>query len=172
MNRLKIGIAALLVTLPLLSCASYNAYQKAQSAEKLKEWDSAVVQYEKALEIDPGNMRYKIALQRTKLEASRVHFQKGKTLLNSAAQAAGNDRIRLAQLAVTELELTVKLDPTNQFAATEYGHAVRMIQDTLASMSNCFLYARFKWSSSMSTLRGWQRATMQPPKPPPVILAP
>jgi general secretion pathway protein D len=136
MNRLKIGIAALLVTLPLLSCASYSAYQKAQSAEKTKEWDSAVTQYEKALEIDPANMRYKIALQRTKLEASRSHFEKGKALLASAGQATGNDRIRLAQLAVTELELTVRLDPTNQFAATEYGHAVRMIQDTLASMSN------------------------------------
>jgi len=136
MNRLKIGIAALLVTLPLLSCASYSAYQKAQGAEKVKEWDSAVVQYEKALEIDPGNMRYKIALQRSKLEASRSHFEKGKAFLASAGQATGNDRIRLAQLAVTELELTVKLDPTNQFAATEYGHAVRMIQDTLASMSN------------------------------------
>jgi general secretion pathway protein D len=136
MNRLKIGIAALVATLPLLSCASYSAYQKAQGAEKLKEWDSAVVQYEKALEIDPGNMRYKIALQRSKLEASRSHFEKGKALLSSAGQATGNDRIRLAQLAVTELEITVKLDPTNQFAATEYGHAVRMIQDTIASMSN------------------------------------
>jgi general secretion pathway protein D len=136
MNRLKIGIAALLVTLPLLSCASYSAYQKAQSAEKVKEWDNAVVQYEKALEIDPGNMRYKIALQRSKLEASRSHFEKGKALLASAGQATGNDRIRLAQLAVTELEITVKLDPTNQFAATEYGHAVRMIQDTVAAMSN------------------------------------
>jgi general secretion pathway protein D len=136
MNRLKNGIAALLLVLPLASCASYNAYQKAQGAEKVKDWDNAVVQYEKALEIDPDNMRYRIARDRAKLESSRTHFEKGKTILASAAQANGNDRIRLAQLAATELEITVKLDSTNQFAATELGHAVRMIQDAMALLSN------------------------------------
>src|SRR2546428_9118076 len=33
-------------------------------------------------------------------------------------------RSRLAQLAATELEITIKLDPTNQFAAVEYGKTV------------------------------------------------
>jgi general secretion pathway protein D len=136
MNRLKNGIAATLLILPLFSCASYNAYQKAQGAEKQKDWDNAVSQYEKALEIDPDNMRYRIARDRAKLESSRIHFEKGKTLLASASQANGNERIRLAQLAATELEVTVKLDSTNQFAATELGHAVRLIQDTMALMSN------------------------------------
>jgi len=136
MNRLKNVIAASLFILPLLSCASYSAYQKAQGAEKAKDWDNAVVQYEKALEIDPDNMRYRIARDRAKLESSRIHFEKGKTLLTSATQASGGERIRLAQLAATELELTVKLDSTNQFAATELGHAVRLLQDTMALMSN------------------------------------
>ena len=136
MNRLKIGIAALLFTLPLLSCASYTAYQKAQSAEKTKEWDNALVQYEKALEIDPDNMRYRIARDRTKLESSRTHFEKGKTLLTAANSVNGAERIRLGQLAATELEITVKLDSTNQFAATELGKAVRLVQDTMALLTN------------------------------------
>ena len=53
MNRLKNAIAALVLILPLFSCASYTAYQKAQGAEKTKDWDTAVIQYEKALEVDP-----------------------------------------------------------------------------------------------------------------------
>jgi len=136
MNRLKIASAALLFTLPLLSCASYSAYQKAQGAEKQKEWDTAVNEYEKALEIDPDNMRFRIARDRAKLEASRVHFEKGKTYVAAAARATGNERLRLYQLAATELEVTVKLDSTNQFAATELGKSVRAIQDTVAAMSN------------------------------------
>jgi general secretion pathway protein D len=80
-------------------------------------------------------MKYTIALSRAKLEASRLHFQKGKTLKGAADSAAGAERIRLATLAATEFELTVKLDTTNQYAAVELGKSVRMIQDTQAAMS-------------------------------------
>ncbi len=129
MNRLKIAIAALAVSLPLLSCASYNAYEKARTAEKLKNWDDAVIEYQKALEVDPQNLRYRVSLQRAKLEASRVHFEKGKTLRTAAMQSVGPDQLRLAQLASAELELTVKLDPSNQFAAVERDKAVGTIND-------------------------------------------
>ncbi len=74
MNRLKTAVALLLIA----GCASFNAYEKGRSAEKVKNWDEAVIQYTKALDIDPDNMRYRINLQRAKLEASRNHFEKGK----------------------------------------------------------------------------------------------
>jgi general secretion pathway protein D len=135
MNRLKTTLA-LIAILPLASCVSYNAYQKARGAEKMKEWDTAVAQYERALEIDPENMRYKVSLQRARLEASRVHCEKGKSLQTAAQQATGSERARLAQLAATELELTVRLDPTNQYAGVELGKAVRMISETQAALSN------------------------------------
>ncbi|MCU1245108.1 MAG: hypothetical protein JWN02_1018, partial [Acidobacteria bacterium] len=132
MNRLKITTAALLMLLPLLtsSCASYNAYQKAQGAERMNDWDTAVQEYEKALQVDPQNMRFRIGLQRAKLEASRAHFAKGKQL-RTASEGSNNsqEQIRLAQLAAQELELTVRLDPTNQFAIDEYTKATRVLQD-------------------------------------------
>jgi len=127
--------AALLLALPLFSCVSYKAYELGQNAEVTKDWDSAVTQYEKALQVDPQNMKYTIALSRAKLEASRLHFQKGKTLKGAADSATGAERIRLATLAATEFELTVKLDTTNQYAAVELGKAVREIQDMQAEMS-------------------------------------
>src|ERR1700686_883156 len=108
MNRKNIA-AAVLLTLPLIaSCASYNSYEKARTAEKTKDWDQAVMYYQKALEVDPENLRYKIAFQRARMEASRVHFEKAKAL-RLAAQSPGNasDNLRLNQLAATELELTV-----------------------------------------------------------------
>lgn len=129
MNQTKLGITALALSLIVLSCTSYNAFQKAKTAETAKDWDAAVIQYQKALDVDPGNTLYQIDLSRAKLEASRVHFQKGKALRQSALSSRGADQIRLLQLATTELELVVKLDPTNQFAAVEYGKAVNALQD-------------------------------------------
>ena len=46
------------------SCASYNAFERGRTAEKGKNWDEAVLEYQKALEVDPDNMRYKVFLQR------------------------------------------------------------------------------------------------------------
>src|SRR5437763_16617090 len=104
MNRTRHLAAALLIALPLFSCVSYKAYQTAQNAEVQKDWDTAVTEYEKALQVDPQNLKYTIALPRAKLEASRVHFQKGKTLKGAADPAGGADRIRLATRPATEFE--------------------------------------------------------------------
>jgi general secretion pathway protein D len=135
MNDMKRIVTAFLVALALGSCASFNAYEKGRTAEKTKEWDEAVSQYQKALDVDPENLRYKIFLTRAKLEASRVHFEKGKTLRAAALNATGNDQLRLAQLAATELELAARLDPSNQFAAVEYGKSVDQIQSINARLN-------------------------------------
>jgi general secretion pathway protein D len=130
MNRLLTKFAALLMMSMLaVSCASYSAYKKAQAAEQDKNWDVAVVEYEKALEVDPGNRQYKLGLDRARREASRDHFNKGKSLSASAANAKGAEQFRLVQMAITELQLTVKLDPTNQWAAVELAKAVGLAND-------------------------------------------
>lgn len=129
MNRLKTITACLALTLTFASCAGYDAFKKAEIAEVHKNWDEAVVAYGKALELDPTNIKYRMALMHVKMEASRVHFEKGKTLRTAASSTTGAEQYRLAQLAATELELTVKLDPTNQFAAAELGKVIGMMQD-------------------------------------------
>ena len=113
---------AILLTVTLSGCTSYRAFEKAREYELLKDWDKAVVEYSKALEVDPDNTKYRIALQRARLEASRVHFDRGKELLASKHYA----------LAVMELELVVKLDPANQFAAVQLVKAVEAAQSEAA----------------------------------------
>ena len=129
MNQTRLGITALALSLTMLSCTSYNAFQKAKHAETTKDWDAAVTEYQKALDVDPSNALYRINLSRAKLEASRVHFEKGKDLRTAAANARGADIVRLLQLAATELEIVIRLDPTNQFAASEYSKTVATLQD-------------------------------------------
>jgi general secretion pathway protein D len=130
MKRLRTAIIAIVVPLFVGSCASYNAYQRAHQAERMKNWDEAVMEYEKAIELNPESLRTRIELQRAKLEASRAHFEKGKTLRAAADSATGEEQVRLAQLAGTELQITVRLDPTNQFAAVEMSKVIRIITDS------------------------------------------
>lgn len=130
MNRGLTKVATLLLLSTLsFACASHNAYKAAKLAERDKQWDVAVIEYEKALEIDPGNREYKLALDRARREASREHFSKGKNFSAAAATAKGADQFRLVQLAITELQLTVKLDPTNQWAAVELSKVVQLAND-------------------------------------------
>jgi general secretion pathway protein D len=127
MNRLKAFTATLLITFMLASCASYSAYQKAKTAEENKQWDVAVQEYEKALEVDPDNSQFKISLDRARREASRDHFEKGKSYRAAADNEKNGDQLRLLQLAAQEFQLTVKLDSTNQYAAVELVKAVDAI---------------------------------------------
>lgn len=99
-------------------CTSFRAYQDAQELELESRWDEAVQAYSRALEVDPDNKKYRMALQRAKLESSRLHFDKAKEHL-----AAGQ-----YQLALIELRIVTELDPTNQFAAVELVKAAKALE--------------------------------------------
>jgi general secretion pathway protein D len=108
MNLWKKGLALTLAVL-MTGCAGYSAYQQAKDAELVGQWDRAVMNYARAVEMNPGNPAYKTALARAKLKASQVHFEKGKMY-----RASGRP-----DLAIVELAQTVLLDPTNDYAEVE-----------------------------------------------------
>ncbi|RMG49167.1 MAG: hypothetical protein D6718_00210 [Acidobacteria bacterium] len=115
------ALAALLALLMLASaCASTgrSAYRRAELAESRELWDQAVLSYAKAVALDPGNSRYKVALARAKLRAAAEHFRRAKRFL-SAGQL---------ELAVPELQQTVLLDPTNQYAQVELENALEELK--------------------------------------------
>src|SRR5437870_500815 len=169
MNRSKIAAITLMCALTA-SCASYNAFERGRNAEKTKNWDQAVLEYQKALEIDPQNMRYQMNQQRSKLEASRVHFEKGKTLRVAAQAARGDEQIHLAQLAATELEVTVKLDPTNQFAAVELAKAVSMIEYAQSAASKNISIDELKKKRAKANISKAQPPQLNPASTEPITL--
>ncbi|HEY0788597.1 MAG TPA: secretin N-terminal domain-containing protein, partial [Thermoanaerobaculia bacterium] len=133
-------LAAVVVMLLVLGgCSSYRAFEKARDFEVAKNWDQAVEFYLKALELDPTNKRYITGLQNAKLEASRVHFAKGKAF-RAADQPA---------LAALEFELVVKLDPTNQFALVELASAVEEAKRREAHADENTIEARKKRAEQM-----------------------
>jgi general secretion pathway protein D len=85
------------------ACAAATANRHAQEAEHRQDYDRAVVEYTKALRLDPNNTSVRLALDRSKLRASEDHFQRGRRL-----SATGK-----YDQALVELELAAELNPTN-----------------------------------------------------------
>lgn len=100
---------AALMCVVLTACAGSTSYQQAKDEEAVGHWDLAVMKYAQAVEIDPQNATYRLALERAKMKASRIHFEKGKMY-----RASGRP-----DLAVVEFAQTVLLDPTNDYAELE-----------------------------------------------------
>src|ERR1700675_1872863 len=102
-------VLSLLLLLAASGCTGSLAFREAREEETLGHWDLAVLKYSRALDLDPTNTQFKIALSRAKIRASRFHFERGK-LYRSSGQP---------ELAVVELKQAFVLDPTNKYAETE-----------------------------------------------------
>ncbi len=119
-------MVACLVLGLLTGCAAQKVFRRAEKESKRENWDQAVLDYSKAKSLDPGNVRYGVALERAKLKSSALHFQKGKRYM-----AANQFR-----LAVAEFQQTLLLHPGNQHARNEMTKAIRELDRLTAGPSD------------------------------------
>ena len=109
-RRRPIGpIAAALLLLASTGCAAHRAYRAAEDEERAQHWDLAVLAYQKAVDMDPGNLHYKVGLTRARTRAALVHYDRGRLY-----QASGN-----LDLALIEFEQAVAIDQTVATAGQE-----------------------------------------------------
>ena len=170
-NMTGAALAVMTAMTLLSSCASYNAYERARTAETEKQWDRAIEQYEKALAIDPDNSRYRLSLERARRESSREHFEKGKSLRAAAAVSTGTDQLRLNQLAATEFEITIKLDPTNQYAAVEFGKVAQALQEAQRAANEGVSIDDIKKRAAKNNISKTQPPKLNPASTEPISLS-
>ena len=99
----------LLAALLASGCAAGRAYRSGQKEAERGNWDLAVARLTRAVQKDPENIRYRIALENARVQASRFHYQEARKAL-----AAEN-----LERAAEELEIAVKYDPSNKLAFDE-----------------------------------------------------
>ena len=93
MRRLLL-VAALV---PVLACASSAAFRAGQKAERVQDWDRAVLEYSRALQKNPGNAELLAALGRARMRASTEHGNMGRRL---AGRGLYKDALGEYQLAL------------------------------------------------------------------------
>jgi general secretion pathway protein D len=84
-------------------CAASAALRQGRDAERLQDYDRAVVEYTKAVRLDPDNLDARLALDRAKLRASQEHYARGRRL---AAVGKFDE-------ALIEYQTAAELNPTN-----------------------------------------------------------
>jgi len=110
MKRWLARAAALASLLICMACASGNVYfQKGRKAELRKDWDTALINYQRAMQSRPANAEYQLREAHARMEASQYHLEKGKKLLE---QQRTSD-------ALGEFQKAASIDPGNQAAKQE-----------------------------------------------------
>ena len=118
-NRLRaVGV---LLALALLAggCAAGQAFRQGDAATRAGDLDQAVAAYRRAVQADPDNPRYKIALERAMQAASRLHQDRARAFEQQ-------DQL---EAALGEYKLASEYDPTNRGLATKVASVDKTLRD-------------------------------------------
>lgn len=113
-------LAVLLLVVALApACAARLAYRQGSSAAQKGQWDLAVARFTRALEKDPDNIGYKIALENARIQASRQHY------------AAARKHVAADELdkAKDELTIATNYDPSNKAASDDLALVTEKIHE-------------------------------------------
>ena len=138
-------LASLLLAVTVLSgCASTGAFRDGNAAAELGNWETAVEFYRQALQDEPGDPRYRIALERAMQGAAAVHV----------ARAREHDSREELPEALVEYRRASQFDPTNGQLIAIVASLERRIRSLVESS---------RPPSAMELLREQARVDSEPP---------
>jgi len=102
----------------LIGCPKGNQdYQAGRKAESLQDYDTALVDYERALRAAPSDAEFKLRVTQMRFEAAQFHVEQGTKALNKAD----------LQTALTEFQKAQAIDPSNSAAEQQLKHTLELI---------------------------------------------
>jgi len=108
-NSLRAVGVLLAVALLAGGCAAGQAFRQGDAASRAGDLDQAVAAYRRAVQADPDNPRYKIALERAMQAASRLHQDR-------ARMFEQQDQL---EAALGEYRQASEYDPSNRQAGVK-----------------------------------------------------
>jgi general secretion pathway protein D len=100
-------------------CAAGRAFSRAEKAARAGDWDAAVTYYDEAVDANPKDATYRIALDRAKLAASRAHLDKA-VALEQKDELEG---------AIAEYKRAADYDPSNRRASGKAAELEKVLRD-------------------------------------------
>lgn len=104
----------------LIGCPKGTAssdYDAGRKAENLQDYDTALVDYQRALRDKPNDAEYKLRVAQMRFEAAQYHVEQGTKALNKGD----------LQTALTEFQKAQGIDPSNSAADQQLKHTVELI---------------------------------------------
>ena len=131
MRRLLLPLVAGIL-LATAGCATSGAFRAGENAERLQDYDRAVLEYQKAVQGAPDNVQYRRALERARMRASNDHT-------NMARRLSGRG---LYNEALQEYRLSLELNPNAPGVAEEIQDLEARRQKGAASLQEAKAHAR------------------------------
>jgi general secretion pathway protein D len=117
-RRLLCSSSLLLLTLMVTGCPKGKSDFKAgQEAELNKDYDTALIHYERAAKADPSNAQYEMRAKRVRFQAAQAHVDRGHKLRDQG----------LYEPAAAEFEKALAIDPSSFVAEQELRRTLEMI---------------------------------------------
>jgi general secretion pathway protein D len=120
-RRLRCFGILLVVAVAVSGCAAGRAFQQGEDLTRSGNLDEAVAAYRRAVQADPDNPNYAIALQRTMVSASRAH-------LETARQFEEQGQL---EAALSEYRLASEYDPSNRTVLVKVATIEQTIRDRI-----------------------------------------
>jgi general secretion pathway protein D len=92
MRRLLLPFALLAA----VGCATSGAFRSGENAERLQDYDRAVLEYQKAVQAAPQNVQYRRALERARMRAATDHTNMARRLSGRGLYTEALNEYRLA----------------------------------------------------------------------------
>jgi general secretion pathway protein D len=117
-NRRLVVLALGCVAVFLSGCPkSHEEAKQGLKAEEIKDYDTALLYYQRALREDPTNTEYKLKTARLRFEAANYHLSQGEKFRDK-----GN-----LPLALAEFQKAASIDPANSQAELEVQRALEAL---------------------------------------------
>ena len=111
-------LAIILLALLTAACPKGRSdFKKGQQAELQKDYDTALIHYQRALKAEPGNTLYDLRSMRMRFEAAQMHVDRGHKLRDQG----------LLEPAVAEFEKALAIDPSSFVAEQELRNTLELI---------------------------------------------
>ena len=112
------GLTLFAAAVFVAGCARGNQqYNAGSKAESVKDYDTALDEYNKALQAQPNNTEYKLRAARARFEAGQWHVDQGRRLRDQAN----------LEVALMEFRKATMIDPSSPVAAQELQTTLDMI---------------------------------------------
>jgi general secretion pathway protein D len=112
------GVCLIVCAVLLAGCAKGNQqYNAGSKAESLKDYDTALENYNKALQAEPNNTEYKLKAARARFEAAQWHVDQGRRLREQSN----------LELALGEFRKAAMIDPSSAVATQEVQATINLI---------------------------------------------